>query len=359
LAISLAVLTGGTALAVGVVLVVMVVQTFRGWLPEAARDVVQRGYAFGLILALVGAAAVGLVAYLRGSGLAGRVTDLGLAVNKLGRGGAAVRVRVAGNDEVTSLGQAIQYLANDLAALFEEQEKAGTTNVAFDPLVRALRDRLLPKNGLAAPAGFEVDGALSKGSRGGLDYFDSVVKDSQAVLLLVSAEGAGPLAVLACKMARDEIVRALEAGATARKALSHANRVMHRQLPSSVCAKATLLELGEQEVKLYQAGARAPLLVCTAGDVREVAADGLGLGLDEGPVFEKQLRSEKVPVAQGIRLVVTNDAGYRHEGLRELVRTHSPKHTTPFMNLVLGGLEEDSGAEGLRDDVVLLTAKRW
>ena len=90
----------------------------------------------------------------------------------------------------------------------------------------------------------------------------------------------------------------------------------------------------------------------------ELAAEGLALGLDDGPVFEKGLRSEKLDVQPGVRFVQTNDAGMRMQDLLDLVRAHSPKHTAPFMNLVVGSLESDAGADGLREDVLLLTCKR-
>src|SRR5690606_23378302 len=180
-----------------------------------------------------------------------------------------------------------------------------------------------------------------------------------AVAYVVSAEGAGPVAVYACRIARDEIVRALESGAGARKVLSHTNRVLHKKLPRGACAIASLIETNaDGGAKLYQAGYRAPLWICRAGEVFETSAEGLALGLDEGPVFEKGLRSERIDLQPGVRLVQTNDAGVRMQDLLDLCREHSPKHTGPFMNLVLGALESDAGSEGLREDVLLLTVKR-
>jgi serine phosphatase RsbU (regulator of sigma subunit) len=171
--------------------------------------------------------------------------------------------------------------------------------------------------------------------------------------------GTGPVSALAARMARDELVRALNAGANARKALSHTNRVLHKQLPKGACACACLLSLQPSEIKLYQAGFRPPLLVCAAGRVKQSQAEGLALGLDDGPVFEKGLRSTAVPVSQGVRVVLANEGAHRLEDLARLVAEHSPKHTTPFMNLVLSALEGQAGESGLREDVVLLTAKRW
>ena len=36
-----------------------------------------------------------------------------------------------------------------------------------------------------------------------------------------------------------------------------------------------------------------------------------------------------------------------------------PKNTAAFMNMVLGALEVAAGSEGLREEIVLLTVKRW
>ena len=354
LGLRFALIVAGVGLVVGTTITMLVLHTAGG-----DPGPVSRARLIGFILTAIGAAVLGGVAWALGSGVVNRLTDLALAVNKLGRGSAQVRVRISGNDEITSLGNSIQYLSNDLTSLFEEQEKAGTLQVAFDPQVKQLRDRALPEQGLDAVEGYEVDAALAAGSRGGLDYYGGVGNDKVAAFYVVSAEGAGPLAVLACRMARDELQRALETGVTARKALAHTNRVLHRVLPAAVCARASVVELAATEIKLYQAGQRTPALVCAAGRIDEVVAEGLGLGLDEGPVFEKQLRSTPIDVTQGVRVVLCNDAGYRHEALRGLIKEHSPKNTAAFMNMVLGAIEDAAGSEGLREEVAMLTVKRW
>lgn len=296
-----------------------------------------------------------------GGKIATRVTDIQLAVGKLGRGGSEVRVRTSGDDEVAALGRSVQYLATDLAELLKDQEAAGgAALVTMDPLVKQLRDKTVPQR-LPAVPGYEIDGALAGGSRGGLDYFDGVAiegEEPSVVLYLVSGEGHGALAVFACRLARDELHRALAAGATPRKALAHTNKVAKNNLPSGCCAKATLLQVGARGAKLYQAGARSPLLICQRGDVLELNAEGIAIGLDDGPVFEKSLRPQEIEMSPGTRLVLGNDAMHRAEGLLDLLRQHSPRHTNMFMNVVLGGIEEDAGDDGLREDVVLITVKR-
>lgn len=358
LALKLAAAIGVAAFVASLLVVAVVAQTVGAGVASEHREFLTRGWILGAVLSVIAGLVVAFVTWWQAGALGTRLTDLGLAVAKLGRGSAEVRVRISGNDEVTALGRALQYLAGDLAAIAKEAEAGGGRLATMDPQVRELRDRTLPQ-GFPQVEGFELDGALSAGSRGGVDYYDCAACEGGAVLWMVSAEGASGVAVLAARMARDEIVRALGQGVTARKALAHTNRVLHKQLPRGACAKACLIELAPGEAKLYQAGFRAALLVCARGGVEKISAEGLALGLDDGPVFEKGLRSAAVPLAQGVRLVLTNDAGARMDDLLELIAQHSPKHTAPFMNMVLGGLESVAGEGGLREDVVLLTAKRW
>lgn len=303
----------------------------------------------------------GAIGFMVGGKLGARVTDVGLAVSKLGRGAGEVRVRSAGNDEIGALGKAVQYLANDLQQQLQEQEQAGGgQHVSADPQVKQLRDRTVPEQ-VPQVAGYEIDAQLSAGSRGGLDYFDVVSatgETPQTVAYVVSAEGHGAIAVHACKLARDELHRALLQGATPRKALAHTNKVCKTNLPTGCCAKATLLQISADGCKLYQAGARMPLLICQRGEVLELHAEGIAIGLDDGPVFEKSLRPQEIAMSPGVRLVLGNEALQRTEGMLDLLREHSSRHTRMFMNVVLGTMEQEAGDDGLREDVVLITVKK-
>jgi hypothetical protein len=359
LARNLAIGTAVAGLLGGLLLAVALVTNLAGNITDP--EVVKRGWMVGLSLAVVVGIVAAIAGWVLGGKISSRITDIGLAVSRLGRGGSEVKVRVGGDDEVTALGRAVQYLANDLQALLQDQEKTGGgMHVSMDPLVKQLRDKTLPQQ-LGEVAGYEVDGQLASGSRGGLDYFDMVTttgETPQSVVYVVSMEGHGATAVHACKLARDELHRALLTGASPRKALAHTNKVCKTALPAGCCAKATLLQVTAEGAKLYQAGARTPLLICQRGEVLELNAEGIAIGLDDGPVFEKSLRPQEIAMSPGIRLVLGNDALLRSEGLLDLLRQHGPRHTRMFMNVVLGGIEQDAGTDGLREDILLITVKK-
>lgn len=317
-----------------------------------------RLWAFGLLASLLISAVVAVVVGVMAGKVGSRITDLGLAVAKIGRGDGEVRVRVSGDDELGGLARKVQYLAGDIGALVAEIDQGGGQTASRDPQARAYRDKTLDEPFGQPPPGFEADGAITAGDRGGLDYFGCVAHEQRGVVYTVAGEGSGPMAVVAGRMARDEIARALEAGRSARQALAHANKRMHDRLPRGACARATLLEIQDEQAKLYQAGDKTPMWICSAGEVLELNSDGLALGLDDGPVFEKGLRSQALDPSPGTRYVITNDAGVRMQDLLDLVTEHAPKHTAPFMNLVLGAIESEAGSDGLREDIVLVTVKR-
>ncbi len=350
LALPIALISGGAAFAGCALIVLILVQ-------GAGSQETGKLWGFGFAASLLVAIAVGAVVGVQCGKIGSRITELGLAVAKIGRGGAEVRVRFTGDDEIGELGRGIQYLASDIGALVAEIEQGGGQAASRDPQSRAYRDKTLDEP-LGRPEDFEVDGALSPGSRGGLDYFGCVEMEGMSVVYTIGGEGSGPMTVVAARMARDELHRALQAGRNARKSLAHANKKLHDRLPRGVCARASLLELNGDQVKLYQAGDKTPLWICQAGEVLELNSDGLALGLDDGPVFEKGLRSQTLDMQAGTRLVLTNEAGVRMQDFLDLVAEHSPKHTAPFMNLVLGAVEGDAGAEGLREDLLLVTVKK-
>lgn len=357
LALRFAMACGAACLLTGLAAAMVVLANLSSAIPAKDGDILKRGQIAAIVLPFVLGALGAMVGWMLGGKVSSRLTDLGLAVSKLGRGGTEVRVRVGGDDEVAALGRSLQYLANDLSELLKDQGQAGGALATMDPQVRQLRDKVLPSS-LPGRDGYEIDGALCAGSRGGLDYYDAAVVDDTLVLYMIGGEGAGALAVVACRMARDEVQRALAQGAAPRKALSHANRIMKQNLPAGVCAKATLVQLSTAGAKLYQAGARAPLLICQRGEMREQAAEGLALGLDDGPVFDKALRPQEIPMSPGTRLLLVNEAALRTEAFKQRVVQNSPRHTAMFMSMVLGGIEEDAGDDGLREDVVMVTAKR-
>jgi hypothetical protein len=74
-------------------------------------------------------------------------------------------------------------------------------------------------------------------------------------------------------------------------------------------------------------------------------------------VFDQSLRPQEITPSQA-RAALVNEAALLADQFLARVAQHSPRHTAMFMNMVLGGIEQDAGSDGLREDAVLMTAKR-
>src|SRR6185503_19347630 len=111
------------------------------------------------------------------------------------------------------------------------------------------------------------------------------------------------------------------------------------------------------------------LRVCAAdGQLRVVQPEGIALGFDKGPVFERRLQVVEVPIDPGDRLVMTNSAPVRiqNEQREELgekafyarVRKHCTGDTTQFLRALRRDLEQFSGEGGFQEDISILTLLR-
>lgn len=107
LARNLAIGCAAAGLVAGLLVTTAVVQNMASAIDDA--DVTKRGWMIGLGLSALAGLICGGAAWVLGGKLASRITDIGLAVSKLGRGGSEVKVRYTGNDEVAGLGRALQY----------------------------------------------------------------------------------------------------------------------------------------------------------------------------------------------------------------------------------------------------------
>jgi sigma-B regulation protein RsbU (phosphoserine phosphatase) len=100
----------------------------------------------------------------------------------------------------------------------------------------------------------------------------------------------------------------------------------------------------------------------------KVASEGIALGLDAGPVFDKTLAEKAVQLELGDRVVLYTDgainaknasgATYGEEKFYYVVNREAPKNSAAFVNFVANDVDLfHSGAPQL-DDFTILTARR-
>ena len=118
------------------------------------------------------------------------------------------------------------------------------------------------------------------------------------------------------------------------------------------------------------AGHKVPLLRYAADDgtLRTIQPDGIALGLDRGPVFERRLEVVEIPLDVGDRLFLCNSGPLLLQSPdgRELgekaffgrILKHSQLESLAFLKALRRDLEQFAGEDGLPHDISLVTISR-
>ena len=104
------------------------------------------------------------------------------------------------------------------------------------------------------------------------------------------------------------------------------------------------------------------------GKAAKVNPDGIALGLDPGPVFDKSLQEGDIPIGVGDRIVlytdgaltIANEMGeeFGESRFYEAVHLEAPKNSQAFVNFVGGAIDQFHLNTPQNDDITISTVKR-
>lgn len=321
------------------------------------------------LLALVGAAAGVGAGFFASSLYTNPLRDLAQSVSRLSRGNLNYRSQHRGNDELGRLSRALETMCDTLAEGEEAQERLGMI-ARENELLGELQSAMQPEH-VPSTEGFEAVAVQLRGADSGSDLYDAVPLDGGKLALFVASTSArGALGALLAGMTRAYLRSALERDGDVGEALRATNRNLAGGMRKGmhVTCQVAVLDPSKGQATVYIAGHRAPFYACRGGEVSVVHGEGLALGLDAGPVFDRRLEEVIVDMPQGTRIVLTTLGTYDFdtasgeafgvERFQELVRKQAPKNSQAFLNLVLGALDIELGDEERVSDATIVTAKR-
>ncbi|HED66436.1 MAG TPA: HAMP domain-containing protein [Planctomycetes bacterium] len=340
------------------------------WVPDTetgASDLLRLLVAVLTVVVLVGAA----VSYW----VAGKVTKPVLAliedVRRIAKGELKRRTTGRGEGEIELLARSIDRMSADL-----EEARRAEVELSIRKRERevaaGVREALLP---LATPMldGFDVGAAFLAGPDFGGDFHDFIERaDGTLGLLVCGVSGNGIPAALVGATARSYLRGELERCEDPVEAFRRVNRWLHGDIRPGmyVTALYALLDPAVGRAQVLCAGHRVPLLRfdATEGAIRVVHPEGIALGFDKGPVFDRSIQLVETPIEPGDRFLLSN-AGpvelHNPEG-RELgekafyarVLKHGELETTDFLKSLRRDLETFAGPDGLDRDISLVTVRR-
>lgn len=295
--------------------------------------------------------------------------DLAQSVSRLNRGNLSYRATHRGNDELGRLSRALEAMCDTLAEGEEAQERLGKIERETE-LLAELQTAMQPKE-VPSTEGFEAVAVQIRGADSGSDLYDAVpLEGGRLALFVASTSARGALGALLAGMTRAYLRSALEHDDDVGAALRSTNRNLAKGMRKGmhVTCQVAVLDPGKSRATVYIAGHRAPFYACRGGEVSVVHGEGLALGLDGGPVFDRRLEEVIVDMPQGTRIVLTTvgtydftdeqGADFGVDRFQELVRKQAPKNSEAFLNLVLGALDAQLGDHERQLDATIVTAKR-
>jgi len=316
---------------------------------------------------LVGA----LVAWLIGNAVSRPLEMIVDDIATISRGDLRHRTRVRAGGEIMLLAKSIDRMAGNLEVAQEAELELSVREREIG-LASEVREALLPES-TPNIAGYDL-GALHIDSPtpGGAFHDFLQLEDGHVGLLVGDVSGRGIPGAMIGAIARSYLRAELEREQDLSRALSRVNRELARDVRRGMFATAlyALVDPREGIATVACAGHKLPLIRYSAADrkIRLVHPEGIALGFDKGPVFDRTLQLAKVPLEPGDRIVIAttgpvqikNKAGDElgEKGFYRHVLQHTGAPTAKMLDDLKQALEHFAEGEPFPDDISIITLAR-
>lgn len=327
------------------------------------------GLVLGTTIAVLVAAA-GAAAWV-GTQVSGPIQQIVGDVRQIATGDLDHRTHVHTGGEIALLARSIDRMAQGLAEAqdseLELQMREREAAVASE-----VRDSLRSER-IPSLDGFDLAAVHLSAEEMDGNFHDFIeLDDGRVGLLVCDVAGEGVPGTIVGATARAYLRAELSRGGDVRETLHRVNRVLARDVRRGmyVTALYALVDPAKQTVQVACAGHKTPLVRFTAADgkVRLVQPEGIALAFDKGPIFERALQVQEVPIEAGDRLVLVNTSAVEianpdgqeigEKALYASVMRHGARPSGDFLERLQTVLESHADGEPLPRDVSILTVAR-
>ncbi|HWP82992.1 MAG TPA: SpoIIE family protein phosphatase [Bacteroidota bacterium] len=235
-------------------------------------------------------------------------------------------------------------------------------------LARRIQQGLLPD---ASPVieGLDITGVSIPALTVGGDYFDFIQLGPKKVLVVVAdVSGKGMSAALYMSKVQGMIQLAAHMYDSPQEILVHVNRRIYDGIErkSFITMILAMFDLEKREVKICRAG-HNKALIASNGSLEYLQAEGIGLGLERGPVFESRLQEVRRSLNEGDLFVFYTDGlteamnplheQFGEEAVRHVVASRRSLNAQQLQHSIITAVEEFRGPAEPHDDLTLVVAK--
>jgi serine phosphatase RsbU (regulator of sigma subunit) len=322
-----------------------------------------------IVFVVCGVVACASVGWLWAHVITRPLKDLLEDIEAVAEGDLGHRTPSKTSDEIGVLASTFDSMTRNLAAaeLMRRDlvQKDHEVKIAHEIQERLFPETLPKRPGLLLEAHNRLAGSLSS------DLFDvHELSDGRILVLVMTASGRGIPAAIVLSMARSLARAAVLRNPEPRDLLLELNRLLAPDLKRGffVSVLCALVDPQTGHVVAASAGHRVPVIhyVAQRGGVAKVQPDGIALGLDRGPVFERSLVPVSLNMAEGDALVLATEgaikgadgAGTDETGFLRTVLSCAKQGTAGLAERIVAAVAEKSPDPAAAPDLTVVTAVR-
>jgi sigma-B regulation protein RsbU (phosphoserine phosphatase) len=279
------------------------------------------------------------------------------------------RTHPHGTDEIGVLARTFDHMTQNLLGMQDLERKQAAQEHQIE-VAREVQAALLPEK-LPPVPGYDVAVASRPAQKIAGDFYDvSDMAGGAKLLAVVSSSGAGVPGAMVVTMARSLLKALAPAENSPAELLRKVNRLLAPDLRRGMYVSALLVRADPAGGRLLVANAgHHPLLLCRKGaqKAEPFHSDGIALGFDKGPVFDRTIKDRDLSVAAGERVLLctrsifaTKDAAGNEVGeerVYSLFAKQSAQKSSDFVEATLMALETFREGAQAKEDITFLTLR--
>ena len=235
-------------------------------------------------------------------------------------------------------------------------------------LARKIQQGLLPKH-LPEIKSLDITGEMIPAMQVGGDYYDVIpVSDSKLFIVVGDVSGKGLPASLYMTKLQTMVQLSCTDGKTPKEILIDVNRRIYSSIErnSFITMTLALFDMDKMSVRFCRAG-HMPILTANNGTVDIYKSRGLGIGLEQGIIFESTLIEQEIKLFPGQIYAFYSDGIteamnesmdlFGEEKLSELLRNKTTCTATQIMNEIWNSINSFKGKASQNDDMTMVLVK--
>jgi len=238
-------------------------------------------------------------------------------------------------------------------------------------VAQEVQDKLLPEV-IPQVKGYEIQAYHRSSKDMGGNYYDVIQFPGGKVgALVASASGKGIPAAMVMTMARSFMRAQTHMGDDLSGMVRECNRLLSPDLRAGMYVEILMVLIDAEKHVARIVSAGPTMLLRYDGPNKKlmaIQADGIAMGFDKGPVFDKSLKEAEVEFQPGDRLVLATEGLFKikapdgselgTKGFAKCVIKHAAGDSTGFVRKVVNNLDSFAGGEVKASNITFVTIKR-